>query len=71
MKPERQLDGTKRKDGWMIAGQCSVCHRPFEVDYTIEDSLSVVEEKLKAMFDAHICGEDGNQTDALYREIKH
>lgn len=68
MKSERQLKVTKYKDGFVIAGQCSVCHRPFEVDFTIEDSLSSVEETIKTMFEEHSCNEDPNQAAALYRQ---
>ena len=67
-KSQRKLNITKYKSGFAIAGRCSACHRPFEVDFSIEDSLPRVEVALKELFDAHNCDEDISQ--AAFRVVQ-
>ena len=61
MQFERRLNITEYQSGFAIAGRCSACQRPFEVDFSSFDSLPVVEESLMAMFDAHVCSEPNQE----------
>ena len=47
--------------GTTVAGQCSVCHTPFEVHPGQHEVLSEAKERLVALFDQHSCGEDVDQ----------
>jgi len=55
MKQERRLNITKYQTDFAIAGRCSVCNHPFEVDFTAFDSVSAAEKEMNALFDAHNC----------------
>ena len=46
--------------GTPMAGRCSVCHRPFEVELGKEEPLSVAKERLNALFGQHVCDEDSS-----------
>lgn len=47
--------------GASTAGHCSVCHRPFELQIGGAETLSAANERLRGMFDAHVCDEDSSQ----------
>ena len=57
----RTLIATKVRYGARVAGRCSVCHRPFEIDLNEHSSLDNANQKLAAIFEEHTCEEDMNQ----------
>ncbi len=54
----RTLIPYKVEYGTPTAGRCSVCCRPFEVELGGAEALSAANERLRAMFNAHMCNED-------------
>lgn len=61
MKRERELLATRRDAGYVIAGRCSICHRPFESPIRIAAQAS---SQVFREFDNHACDEDVNQAAA-------
>ena len=51
-----------------MAGRCSVCHRPFEIEPNDKDSPASIQLELRAIFDNHTCNEDFSQ--AAFRAVK-
>ncbi len=47
--------------GAPMAGHCSVCHRPFEVELSASETLSEAKERLNTLFEQHVCQEDSSQ----------
>jgi len=47
--------------GVPVAGRCSVCHRPFEIEPNDKDSPASIQQELRALFDNHTCDEDFSQ----------
>jgi hypothetical protein len=58
------LQPSKMLNGFLVAGRCSICHRPFEVDAEESDLPPSVRQELVALFEDHTCNEDVNQAAA-------
>jgi hypothetical protein len=56
----RTLIAYKVEYGTPTAGRCSVCYRVFEVELGAAEALSAANERLRALFDAHVCDEDSS-----------
>ena len=44
--------------GTPLAGHCSVCYRLLEVELASGEALDSAKERLAALFEQHVCGED-------------
>jgi len=67
IKPQRRLVPTKFVQDIPVAGRCSICHRPFEVNVpsdTLEELLAG-RHRLLNVFEKHTC--DVNQAAAADR----
>ena len=64
MTARRKFIASKVLYGTTVAGRCSVCHRPFEVELGEKEALSAANERLMAQFNKHVCNEDVNQAAA-------
>jgi hypothetical protein len=61
---KRRLIVSRVVFGTTVAGRCSVCHRPFEVEPGHSEALSEVKERPMALFEQHVCDEDFSQAAA-------
>jgi hypothetical protein len=58
---KRELIAIRRNGDYIVAGRCSICHRPFESRLAVPQLAS---HEVVSEFDAHICNEDVNQAAA-------
>jgi len=61
MSKKRELLPVRRRDNLVVAGRCSICHRPFESSLAIPQ---VASRQIVSDFDVHTCDEDANQAAA-------
>jgi hypothetical protein len=61
MPKKRELLPIRRHDNLVVAGRCSICHRPFESRFVVPELAS---RAVKSEFDTHVCNEDANQAAA-------
>jgi hypothetical protein len=58
---KRELLVIESREGYVVAGRCSVCHRPFSTPLMVVVDAS---HDIVRQFDAHVCNEDVNQAAA-------
>jgi hypothetical protein len=61
MPKRRELLAIRRHENLIVAGRCSICHRPFESSLAIPQLAS---RQVASEFDAHGCDEDFSQAAA-------
>jgi len=61
MPKKRELIAIRRHENLVVAGRCSICHRPFESRLLIPQLAS---REVAGEFDAHACDEDFSQAAA-------